>query len=145
MKYRSITIASAIIAMLSVTSAVSEEQLFSLRGDNDLAALAQMFNKYEIISKKGGFPRTWKLQPPLISHNIEKDVINLDGNSCMNCHSLERYKEENAVKIGESHFITADGKKSDVYDKRRYFCTQCHVTQTDVELIVENSFSSGGN
>ena len=145
MKYRSLTIAAAMIVALTATSVFSGERVLSLRGENDLAALAQTFNKGVVLPWEGGFKRSWKLQPPSISHSIEKDVIDLNGNSCMSCHSEEKYKEEKAVKIGDSHFIAADGSKSDAVDRRRYFCTQCHTTQIDVDPLIENTFSSAGN
>jgi len=145
MKYPSLTVAAAAIVALSASMAVSEESLFSLRGNNDLAAPAESFEKESIVSRKGGFERSWKLQPPSISHTIEKDVINLDGNSCMRCHSVENYKKEKAVKISDSHFLAADGTKGDVLNRRRYFCTQCHTTQSDSDPLVENTFNSGGN
>ncbi len=144
MKYLSLTIATAMIASLAISPAVSEEVL-SLRGSNDLANIAKMFEKGSVKSQKGGFKRDWKLQPPSISHTIEKDVINLDGNTCMRCHSPEKYKEEKAVKVGDSHYIAADGSKSEKLNGRRYFCTQCHTTQIDADPLVENTFNSGGN
>lgn len=145
MKYLSLTVAAAAIVALSASMAISQESVLSLRGDNDLAALAETFNKQDVVSRKGGFKRSWKLQPPLISHTIEKDVVDLDGNSCMRCHSAENYKKEDAVKIGDSHFIAADGTKGQTLNGRRYFCSQCHAIQVDAKPLVDNTFDSGGN
>ncbi len=144
MKYLSLTIMAAVFAVATVTSAYGGE-VVSLRGANELAKDAKMFEKTRIMSQQGGFKRSWKLQPPSIPHTIAKERINLEENTCMRCHSAEKFKEEKAVKIGDSHFIAADGSKSDKVNGRRYFCVQCHAPQNNIEPLVENIFNSGGN
>jgi len=144
MKYLNLIILASGLALASISNAVGGE-VASLRGANDLAKNAEMFEKTRILSQEGGFKRSWKLQPPSIPHKISKERINLEENSCMRCHSSEKFKEEKAVKIGDSHFIAADGSKSDKLNGRRYFCTQCHTPQKDVKPLVENTFNSGGN
>ena len=113
----------------------------SLRGENALESPAEMFVKKRVVTKDGGFKRSWKLQPPSIPHKISKERINLNENSCMRCHSPENFKKEKARKVGDSHFIDAAGKKSDQLNGRRYFCTQCHTTQVDAPPLVENTFA----
>ena len=144
MKYLNLIILATALVVVSATSAVSGE-VVSLRGANELAKDAEMFEKTWIMSQEGGFKRSWKLQPPSIPHTIGKDRINLEENTCMRCHSPEKFKEEKAVKIGDSHFIAADGSKSDKVNGRRYFCTQCHTPQNNIDPLVENTFNSGGN
>jgi cytochrome c-type protein NapB len=144
MKYLSLTIAAALIASVSVSTAFSGDPV-SLRGANELAKDAEMFKKVRVQSQDGGFKRSWKLQPPSIPHTIGKERINLEENTCLRCHSPEKFKEEKAVKIGDSHFIASDGSKSEKVDGRRYFCTQCHTTQFNTKPLVENVFNSGGN
>jgi len=144
MKYLTLTILAAVFAVVTATGAVGDE-VASLRGANDLAKDAEMFEKRRVKSQQGGFKRAWKLQPPSIPHTIGKDRINLEENTCMRCHSVDKFKEEKAVKIGDSHFIAADGSKSDKVNGRRYFCTQCHTPQINVDPLVENTFNSGGN
>ena len=144
MKYFALTMAAAMFATLGASTAISEE-VSSLRGANELANGAEMFNKAKVMSQKGGFKRAWKLQPPSIPHTIEKERINLDENTCLRCHAPDKFKQEKAVKIGDSHFIAADGTKSDKVNGRRYFCTQCHAPQTDSQPLVKNLFNSAGN
>jgi cytochrome c-type protein NapB len=136
-----------LVAAFSVAIAASTigAEVVSLRGSNDLKNAAKMFEKKRIQSQQGGFKRAWKLQPPSIPHTIGKERINLEENTCLRCHSPEKYKEEKAVKIGDSHFIAADGTKSDKVNGRRYFCTQCHAPQNNVEPLIENVFNSNGN
>ena len=144
MKYLSLTIAAALLAMAGASNAIGDE-VVSLRGAKALADSAGMFEKHRVISQDGGFKRSWKLQPPSIPHKVSKERISLEENTCMRCHSPENFKEEKAVKIGDSHFIGADGTKSDKIDTRRYFCTLCHTTQMDAKPLVENIFGSAGN
>ncbi len=144
MKYLSLTVATALLVMAGAANAIGDE-VVSLRGANALADGAGMFEKHRVISQEGGFKRSWKLQPPSIPHKVSKERISLEENTCMRCHSPENFKEEKAVKIGDSHFIAADGAKSDKVDGRRYFCTLCHATQIDAKPLVENIFQSAGN
>jgi len=144
MKILRLAITATAFAVMSASVAIGGD-LVSLRGANDLANDAQTFDKRRVVSQDGGFKRSWKLQPPSIPHKISKERINLEENTCMRCHSAEKYKEEKAVKIGDSHFIAADGTKTEKVNGRRYFCTQCHTPQNDASPLVENTFNSGGN
>ncbi len=144
MKYLGTTIMAALFATVSASTAFSEG-VVSLRGANDLKNDAAMFKKVRVMSQTGGFKRSWKLQPPSIPHTIGKERINLEENTCLRCHAPDKYKEEKAVKIGDSHFIAADGTKSDKVNGRRYFCVQCHAPQANTKPLVENTFDSGGN
>ncbi len=140
MKKILIVTAVALFAGLAGLAPVSADTAPSLRGDNALDAGAKNIEKKRVVTKEGGFKRSWKLQPPSIPHKISKERINLDGNSCMRCHSAENFKKEKAKKVGDSHFIDAAGKKSDKLNGRRYFCTLCHATQVDAPPLVENTF-----
>ena len=144
MKYLSLTLMAAVFAAVPINSAIGDD-VVSLRGANDLAKEAKMFDKKKVVSQEGGFKRAWKLQPPSIPHSIEKDRINLEENTCLSCHSPETYKEKKAVKIGDSHFIAADGSKSDKVNGRRYFCIQCHAPLNNATPLVKNTFNSEGN
>ncbi len=144
MKYLNTAIIGMVFAV-AATSTVVGGEVNSLRGQNELANAAKMFDQLRVISQKGGFERSWKTQPPSIPHTVEKDRINLDENTCMNCHSPEKYKEEKAVKIGDSHFLDANGAKLEKMSGRRYFCTQCHTPQNNAKPLVDNTFDSSGN
>ena len=42
--------------------------------------------------------------------------------------------------VSVTHFRTREGAELDNISPRRYFCTQCHVPQTDAKPLVENTF-----
>lgn len=113
----------------------------SLRGANELDKGAEMFAKRKQVKKKGGFERSYKLQPPMIPHSIDKDKITLKGNTCMKCHSAANYKKEKAPKAGDSHYLSRDDKELQKVSARRYFCNQCHAAQVDAAPLVENVFA----
>ena len=112
----------------------------SLRGASELNAGANEINKMKQAKQKGGFKRSFELQPPMIPHAIDKDQITIKVNTCMKCHSAANYEKEKAPKIGDSHFIARDGKTLETASKRRWFCSQCHAPQVDAQPLVENTF-----
>ena len=42
--------------------------------------------------------------------------------------------------VSVTHFVGRDGQMRAFISPRRYFCTQCHVTQTEVRPLVHNTF-----
>jgi cytochrome c-type protein NapB len=127
-------------ATLMASYVIAQADVQSLRGDNELDAMAKGIEKKKLIAQKGGFERSWQLQPPSIPHTIEKDRITLRENTCMKCHSKENHEKEKAPEIGESHYIDRDGNVLKKPSSRRYFCDQCHTPQADVAPLVENTF-----
>ena len=112
----------------------------SLRGASELNAQANEISKMKQAKKKGGFERSFKQQPPMIPHAIDKDKVTIKVNTCMKCHSAANYEKEKAPKIGDSHFISRDGKTLNTASKRRWFCSQCHAPQVQADPLVENTF-----
>ena len=129
-------IVTAVIALPLVASA----QVVSLRGDSELSADSDKFDRKKPLTASGGFERAWKLQPPTIPHNTDNDRITLKENTCLNCHSKETFKKEKAPLIGDSHFVDASGKMLPDVNMRRHFCTQCHVPQMDAKPLIDNVF-----
>ncbi len=84
--------------------------------------------------------RDFVQQPPLIPHNTAGYQITRNFNTCMDCHAWQKAKYTGATKVSVTHFRTRDGQELDNISPRRYFCTQCHVPQTDAKPLVENSF-----
>ena len=74
----------------------------SLRGDHALDADANKVVKHKINTQEGGFERTFKLQPPMVPHKVDKYRITLKGNGCLKCHSEKAYKKESERKKGIS-------------------------------------------
>lgn len=84
--------------------------------------------------------RDFVQQPPLIPHTINGYQITKNFNKCMDCHAFARARESGATKVSVTHFRTREGEELDNISPRRYFCTQCHVPQTDARPLVENTF-----
>ena len=42
--------------------------------------------------------------------------------------------------VSITHFMNRDGQFLASVSPRRYFCTQCHVTQQDLNPLVDNDF-----
>jgi cytochrome c-type protein NapB len=139
MKKMILTLVMGLAMSLAIPFGASAD-VASLRGDQDLQSDAKAFAKKKQKTQKGGFERSYKLQPPMIPHGIEKDKITLKTNTCMKCHSAANYKKEKAPKAGDSHYVTRDGKTLDKVSSRRYFCDQCHAPQEDAAPLVENIF-----
>jgi cytochrome c-type protein NapB len=85
--------------------------------------------------------RDFVQQPPLIPHTIANYQITKNFNKCMDCHAWSKTKTSGATKVSLTHFRTRDGQELDNISPRRYFCTQCHVPQTDAKPLVENTFT----
>ncbi|HYC35580.1 MAG TPA: nitrate reductase cytochrome c-type subunit [Usitatibacter sp.] len=84
--------------------------------------------------------RNYPMQPPLIPHQIDNYQVDLRFNKCMDCHSRQRVGESGAPMVSITHFIGRDGEMLGEISPRRYFCTGCHVVQTDAKLPVKNTF-----
>ncbi len=82
-------------------------------------------------------PKAFDGAPPQIPHLLEKMLVNLAKNDCMECHTA---KENDAgdPPISISHFTDETGK---TLVARRHFCETCHVVQADAEPLVRNTFT----
>ena len=140
MKTMILTMVMGLTMSLAIPFGASAD-VTSLRGDHGLDKDAKAFAKRKQVKQKGGFERSFKLQPPMIPHSVEKDKISLKTNTCMKCHSAANYKKEKAPKAGDSHYLTRDDKELQKVSARRYFCNQCHAPQVDAEPLVDNVFA----
>jgi nitrate reductase (cytochrome), electron transfer subunit len=84
--------------------------------------------------------RAYPMQPPVIPHQIENYQIDKNYNKCMTCHGREKVAESQAPMVSVTHFMDRAGNFRAEISPRRYFCTQCHVSQTDVKVPVTNTF-----
>lgn len=87
--------------------------------------------------------RDFVQQPPLIPHSTRGYQITKNFNQCMDCHAWSRYKEAGATKVSITHFKDRAGDELSNISPRRYFCTQCHISQKDVKPLVNNTFEAG--
>jgi len=88
-------------------------------------------------------PRDFVQQPPLIPHTIKGYTVTMNFNKCLDCHAWSRAKESGATKISVTHFKDRDGLELSSVSPRRYFCSQCHVPQSDAAPLVGNTFKPG--
>lgn len=86
--------------------------------------------------------RNYPEQPPVIPHVIRGYQLDRRFNRCLDCHSREAAPDAGAPMVSVTHFMDREGQIRAAVTPRRYFCTQCHVPQTDAEPLVETNFRS---
>lgn len=84
--------------------------------------------------------RNYPEQPPVIPHAIENYQLTLKTNRCLECHRRQYTEATGAPMISVTHFMDRDGQVLADVTPRRYFCTACHVPQSDVRPLVPNTF-----
>lgn len=84
--------------------------------------------------------RNYPEQPPIIPHSIDGYQISLKTNRCLDCHRREYTEGSGAPMISVTHFMDRDNQVLADVTPRRYFCTACHVQQTDAKPLVPNTF-----
>lgn len=138
MKKIMVIILLALTATLFTSMAIADVQ--SLRGDTALDAPANKAEKHKLQVQSGGYERNFEQQPPLVPHKVDTYSVTLKNNGCLKCHSEKAFEKEKAPKVGDSHYVTRDGKTLDTISSRRYFCLQCHVPQVSDSPLVENNY-----
>lgn len=127
------------LGLVSAGDALTVE-LKTLRGEQaveDNAAAPDV----QAYREGGTHDRNYRQQPPLIPHRIDKYEIDLKVNQCMYCHDWSNNKKMGAPQISETHYLDRSGKRLDQVAGTRWFCTQCHVPQTDARPLVGNDFA----
>lgn len=84
--------------------------------------------------------RDYPMAAPVIPHKIDGYQIDLNANKCLSCHNRQRVGESQAVMVSVTHFMNRDGNFLADVSPNRYFCTQCHASQLDVDLLIDNHF-----
>jgi nitrate reductase (cytochrome), electron transfer subunit len=131
-----LTLMAAGQALAADTTVIVDPQ----RRDQPLDGASAPVERRQVEVVQGGIARSYKEQPPMIPHAIDKYEISLRLNGCLKCHSEETYQAEKAPKLGDSHYLDRDGKRLDRLSMRRYFCTQCHAPQLEGAPLVDNAF-----
>lgn len=90
--------------------------------------------------ESGREQRNYPEQPPVVPHNIRDYQVDLRHNQCLTCHSREYAVEAGAPMVSVTHFMDRDKQVLAAVSPDRYFCTQCHVPQTDARPLVNNQF-----
>jgi len=111
----------------------------SLRGA-DVSAPERNSENFRVRPDGPPIQRDFVQQPPVIPHKVEGYEVSMNFNKCMDCHSWSRYQEFKATKVSLTHFKDRDGGELSNVSPRRYFCLQCHVSQTDARPLVDNTF-----
>ncbi len=93
-----------------------------------------------VIKDKNPIKRNYVHQPPMIPHQIRGYRVDTNSNKCLTCHGWKYAAETGATKISLTHYETRDGKTLSDVSPRRYFCSQCHVTQADAPDLIDNTF-----
>jgi len=112
----------------------------SLRGLTQLDVTNQADPFKRIPKDRSPYVSDYVYQPPLIPHRIRGYEISTNANKCLSCHSFKRARDSGATKISVTHYGTREGQVLSDVSPRRYFCLQCHVTQADTALLIENDF-----
>lgn len=132
-------LAASLLALAGPASAADPVALKGLRNgtplNSDNAPAASHQERDHLPAQ-----RDYVQQPPLIPHTTSGYQITKNFNKCMDCHGWSRSVTAQAPKVGVTHFRTREGMELDNISPRRYFCTQCHVPQTDAKPLVENTF-----
>jgi cytochrome c-type protein NapB len=84
--------------------------------------------------------RNYPEQPPIIPHSIENYQLTLKTNRCLDCHRRQFTEGSGAPMISITHFMDRNGQVLADVTPRRYFCTACHVQQTDAQPLVPSTF-----
>ncbi len=129
-----------ILALSCIAMPLHAEEVKSLRGTRDLDACSEPPQINRLIADDRPIPRDFVQQPPLIPHKKEGYRIDKNYNKCLSCHSWANYKQAKATKVPPTHFQDREMKERANLSPSRYFCTQCHVPQTDVRPLVDNEF-----
>ena len=112
----------------------------SLRGLTELDVTRKANHFKRVPRDRSPYGSDYVYQPPLIPHKIRGYEISTNANKCLSCHSFKTSKDSGATKISVTHYGTREGQVLSDVSPRRYFCLQCHVTQADTGVLVENDF-----
>ena len=84
--------------------------------------------------------RAYPMAPPTIPHSIDGYQVDLNSNRCMLCHARSNAADFQAPPVSVTHYMDRDDQFLAEVSPRRYFCVQCHVTQTNAQPLVANGF-----
>ncbi len=130
-----------IIALTTAAAAAwAAEPIATLRGPTTLVEQGAAPAMAKVSNKDLRRSRNYPEQPPTIPHHIRDYQIDLNANKCLSCHSRRATADSNAPMVSITHFMNRDGQFLASVSPRRYFCTQCHVTQQDLKPLVGNDF-----
>ena len=104
--------------------------------DEEAAPLPMARTENTDLRRKRAYPD----QPPTIPHAIDGYQVDKNSNRCLLCHSRANAANFQAPMVSVTHFVDREGQVLASVSPRRYFCTQCHVVQTDAKPLVGSDF-----
>ncbi len=134
------TYAFIIVLAVAATAAWAAEPIATLRGPASLIEQATAPSMAKVSNTDLRRMRNYPEQPPTIPHLIRDYQIDRNANKCLSCHSRRATVDSRAPMVSITHFMNRDGQFLASVSPRRYFCTQCHVTQQVTKPLVGNSF-----
>ena len=120
--------------------AANADEIATMRGGTPIGEEADPAAIPQVVDSDVQTRRSYPMQPPLIPHDTRGYEVNLQANRCMACHARDRTDDSQAPMISVTHFMDRDGNFLAEISPRRYFCNQCHVTQTAIRDAVDNDF-----
>ena len=133
----------AIALVLAVATAALAQQagiVNNLRGPTPLGEETKPAPLPKPVNDDQRRARSYPAQPPVIPHQIDNYQVDLRFNKCMDCHGRSRTQESGAPMVSVTHYMDRDNNMRNEISPRRYFCTQCHVAQSDAKVTVKNTF-----
>jgi len=138
---KSLTTTAALLVLLPfASSGIAQESIATMRGGTPLIEQPAAPGMPKVSNEDLRRARNYPEQPPTIPHQIRDYRVNLNSNKCLSCHSRKATADSQAPMVSITHFMDRDGQFLATVSPRRYFCTQCHVTQLVVRPRVENTF-----
>ena len=83
--------------------------------------------------------RNYPEQPPVIPHSIEGYQLSLNTNRCLVLPQARVHRGLGCADDQHHPLQDRDGQVLSDVTPRRYFCTACHVHQTDARALVPNT------
>ncbi|UWQ24538.1 nitrate reductase cytochrome c-type subunit [Leisingera aquaemixtae] len=128
------------VPVFMATAALAQNQVATLRNTAPLDQEGEATQIPGIVNTDIRQVRNYPDQPPLIPHKTDNYQVDLNSNKCLTCHSRTAVEVSQAPMISVTHFMNREGQTLGAVSPRRYFCTQCHVVQTNARPLVENEF-----
>lgn len=130
-----------LVAVIVIAAPVlAQNEVATLRGAAPLAETGAAPVIPKIVNSDVRQVRNYPDQPPVIPHKIDGYQIDLNINQCLTCHSRKAIEVSQAPMVSVTHFMDREGQFLTSVSPRRFFCTQCHVPQSDARPLVENQF-----
>lgn len=137
-QYLSLLLAGLITSALVI--AADDSDMDALIDDTEITQQVEPSMIPKVINTDEIQSRSYPMQPPVIPHTIRGYEVNTNTNKCMTCHSRQRTGESQAPMVSVTHYMNSEGNFLAEISPRRYFCTQCHVTQLDAKPLIDNEF-----